>query len=163
PRRWLRWLGGVAFLAVVLQGVLGGLRVALLKDEIGIFHAALAQSFFVLVVLLALFISGCSGKIAASIQTPRISPRLHWLTVGGTILIFTQLILGATMRHQHAGLAVPDFPLAYGRIWPPMNSFALERINSEQPDRDQRKSITAFHIAIHMTHRLVALSIVFLV
>ena len=31
---------------MILQGVLGGLRVTLLKDEIGIFHACLAQVFF---------------------------------------------------------------------------------------------------------------------
>ena len=35
----------LAFFAVVLQGVLGGLRVVLFKDLIGIFHAALAQMF----------------------------------------------------------------------------------------------------------------------
>src|SRR5436190_6782927 len=40
-RRWLRWLGVLAFFAVVLQGVLGGLQVVLFQDEIGIFHAAL--------------------------------------------------------------------------------------------------------------------------
>src|SRR5262249_15959440 len=56
-RRWMRWLGGVAVLAVVLQGVLGGLRVVLFKDEIGIFHAALAQLFFVLTCSIALFTS----------------------------------------------------------------------------------------------------------
>jgi len=78
-------------------------------------------------------------------------------------LIFTQSILGTTMRHQHAGLAVPDFPLAYGRIWPRMNSAALEKINAQRPSAEQLKSITAFQIAVHMTHRLVALSIVFLV
>src|SRR6266404_1931145 len=55
--RWLRRLGLAAFVAVVLQGVLGGLRVVLLKDELGIFHAALAQLFFVLICLLALFTS----------------------------------------------------------------------------------------------------------
>ena len=40
--------------AVVLQGVLGGLRVTMLKDEIGIFHACLAQAFFGLLVFIAL-------------------------------------------------------------------------------------------------------------
>src|SRR5258708_4613889 len=35
-RRWLCWLGVIAFFAVVLQGVLGGLRVTQMKDEIGI-------------------------------------------------------------------------------------------------------------------------------
>src|SRR5580698_5905669 len=42
PRRWMRWLGIAAFFGVVLQGVLGGLRVVKLKDQIGIFHAAFA-------------------------------------------------------------------------------------------------------------------------
>src|ERR1041385_7248111 len=54
PRRWVRRLGVIAFGTVVLQGVLGGLRVVLLKDEIGIFHACLAQAFFGLLVIIAL-------------------------------------------------------------------------------------------------------------
>src|SRR5262249_60664930 len=49
PRAWLRWLGLSAFLAILLQGVLGGLRVTLLKDEIGIPPAILAPTLFVLV------------------------------------------------------------------------------------------------------------------
>src|SRR5881394_1848811 len=57
PRKWLRWLGVAAFLAVVLQGVLGGLRVVLFKDQIGIFHATLGQLFFVLTCSIALFTS----------------------------------------------------------------------------------------------------------
>src|SRR5262245_629006 len=52
--RWLRSLGLIAFVAVLLQGVLGGLRVVLFKDEIGIFHATLAQLFFVLICALSL-------------------------------------------------------------------------------------------------------------
>src|SRR5688572_17979306 len=56
-RRWLRWLGIGAFLAVVLQGVLGGLRVVLFKDELGIVHATLGQLFFVLTCSIALFTS----------------------------------------------------------------------------------------------------------
>src|SRR6266850_6457668 len=54
PRSWLRWLGAGAFFAILLQGLLGGLRVILLKDEIGIFHATLAQLFFVLLCAIAL-------------------------------------------------------------------------------------------------------------
>src|SRR3954466_13695581 len=53
-RRWLRNLGFAALGAVVLQGVLGGLRVTLLKDEIGIFHAALAQAFFGMLIVITL-------------------------------------------------------------------------------------------------------------
>src|SRR5205814_3825526 len=54
PRKWVRSLGIIALCAVILQGVLGGLRVTMLKDEIGIFHACLAQAFLGLVVLIAL-------------------------------------------------------------------------------------------------------------
>ena len=53
--RWLRRLGVAAFFAVVAQGVLGGLRVTMLKDQLGIFHATLAQLFFVLMSAIALF------------------------------------------------------------------------------------------------------------
>src|ERR1035438_3741163 len=53
-RRWVRNLGYLALVAVILQGVLGGLRVTMLKDEIGIFHACLAQAFLGLLVVIAL-------------------------------------------------------------------------------------------------------------
>src|SRR5438046_6162775 len=56
-RRWLRWLGVLALVAVILQGVLGGLRVTWMKDELGIFHAALAQLYFALLCAIALFTS----------------------------------------------------------------------------------------------------------
>jgi len=48
--RPLPLLGWLAFVTVQLQGLLGGLRVVLFKDELGIFHATLAQIFFVLAV-----------------------------------------------------------------------------------------------------------------
>src|ERR1700737_3281425 len=53
-RRWLRNLGYLALFLVVLQSGLGGLRVTMLKDEIGIFHACLAQAFLGLLVVIAL-------------------------------------------------------------------------------------------------------------
>ena len=163
PRSWLRWLGAGAFFAILLQGLLGGLRVTLLKDEIGIFHATLAQSFFVLVTLIALFSSRKAGKFADSFRTTRISGSLYWLTICSTSLVLIQLILGAAMRHQHAGLAVPDFPLAYGKAWPPMDAAFLEKINSHRLGAEQLNPVTASQIGLQMTHRLVALSIVLLV
>jgi len=163
PRVWLRWLGGAAFFTVVLQGVLGGLRVTLLKDQIGIVHATLAQSFFVLVTLIAIFVSGTGKKLLDAMKAFHTSTFLPWLTVGSTALILTQLILGATMRHQHAGLAVPDFPLAYGKVWPPMDAAFLQKINSQRSDADRLNPVTAFQIRLHMAHRIVALSIVLLV
>src|SRR6266705_268310 len=55
--RPLPLLGWLAFVTVQLQGLLGGLRVVLFKDEIGIFHATLAQLFFVLLCVIALLTS----------------------------------------------------------------------------------------------------------
>jgi cytochrome c oxidase assembly protein subunit 15 len=33
--------------------------------------------------------------------------------------IYLQIVIGATMRHTDAGLAIPDFPWAFGRLVPP--------------------------------------------
>src|SRR5215510_14139084 len=56
-RQWLRWLGLVALGAVILQGVLGGLRVVLLQQTLAIIHACFAHAFFALTASIALFTS----------------------------------------------------------------------------------------------------------
>ena len=56
-RHWLRRLGYAALLLVILQGVVGGLRVVLLENTLAIVHAAFAQAFFALTVSLAIFTS----------------------------------------------------------------------------------------------------------
>src|SRR5438034_9883189 len=53
-RPWVRSLGVIALGGVILQGILGGLRVTMMKDEIGIFHACIAQAFLGLLVVIAL-------------------------------------------------------------------------------------------------------------
>ena len=37
---------------------------------------------------------------------------------GLTALVYAQIIAGAVMRHMQAGLAIPDFPLSFGKILP---------------------------------------------
>jgi cytochrome c oxidase assembly protein subunit 15 len=44
---------------------------------------------------------------------------LATLSAATTTVIFIQLLLGAVMRHTASGLAIPDFPLAFGRLVPP--------------------------------------------
>src|SRR5574342_1114841 len=56
-RRWLRWLGVAALGLVIVQGVIGGLRVILLEHTLAIIHAAFAQAFFALTVSLVVFTS----------------------------------------------------------------------------------------------------------
>ena len=51
--------------------------------------------------------------------------KLARLTGVTSALIYVQILLGATMRHRDAGLAIPDFPLAFGRVWPPVWSIDI--------------------------------------
>ena len=97
-RRWLRWSGIAVFGMVVLQGILGGLTVLyLLPAPISIFHACLAQTFFAFVVGMAYFTSRewASAKVLPPIDFLFLRKTL-WLLL---ILIYLQLILGATLRH----------------------------------------------------------------
>src|ERR1700737_5117609 len=56
-RRWVKWLASVAVLAVVIQGVLGGLRVTEHNALLGLFHGWLAQSFLGLMAIFPLLSS----------------------------------------------------------------------------------------------------------
>src|SRR4051812_11138259 len=116
-RRWLRTLGWAALGAVILQGVLGGLRVTMLKDEIGIFHACLAQAFFGMLIVITLATSSLWQRVLAGTGAGAVRT-LSGIAVTTTLLIYFQLALGATMRHQHRDLSILDFPLAYGKIIP---------------------------------------------
>jgi cytochrome c oxidase assembly protein subunit 15 len=156
----LRWLGLTALAAVILQGVLGGLRVVWIQNELGIVHATLAQLFFVLTCAVALFTSRWWQRLnAAEVGAVRVDTALVRLAMAVTALILGQLVLGATMRHQHAGLAIPDFPLAYGRLWPAMDAESVARYNQQRIEVLAHNPITAFQIALQMAHRLVAVAI----
>ena len=155
PRKWLQWLGIVAFLLVIAQGVLGGLRVRLNMDNLGIPHGIVAQAFLVLTVAIALFTSRWWVESAdkKQIAVPR-GLRSHVLYV--TVLIFVQLLIAATMRHQHAGLSIWDFPAAHGKIWPDTSAAAIADYNAHRPPGLIGKPITAFEVNLQMVHRLVA-------
>ena len=141
PRRWLRWFGVAALLAVIAQGVLGGLTVLFfLPAAISTAHAGLAEIFFCMTVAIALFTSPrwIAGDDVVGAD-PHVRPigvddtMLRAVATGTTILIFTQILIGATMRHTGAGLAIPDFPWMFGHVIPDHWSSA---------------------IAIHFTHRV---------
>src|SRR5437879_9788064 len=123
-RRWLRWFGVGALGAVVAQGVLGGLTVLFfLPAAVSTAHAGLAEIFFCLTVAIALFTSpGWIQQRPTFINPPAslAEPQaLRWLMIFTTALVYIQILLGATMRHTGAGLAIPDFPLIFGGLIPP--------------------------------------------
>jgi len=158
-RAAVHWLGLTAFFAVIFQGLLGGLRVALYKDEVGIFHAALAQFFLLLLSATALVTSRWWVNFRGARDVP--SRRLLLGSGLACVVMVVQLVLGASMRHQHAGLAVPDFPMAYGKLWPATDEAAVAGYNLDENRLDYRdfKPITANHIYLHMAHRAGALLI----
>ncbi len=125
PRAWVRGLGVGALGAILLQGLLGGLTVlTLLPAPVSVAHALLAQAFFCLTVTLAVVTSpGWAGQ--AGPPAGGVHPGLPTLCSVTVAVITGELILGAVMRHTGAGLAIPDFPLAFGRLLPPLDSEAV--------------------------------------
>jgi heme a synthase len=136
PRRWMKMLGLAALGAVIAQGVLGGLTVLFfLPPAISTAHAALAEIFFCATVAIALFTAP-----AWTADDDRVNDStLRTIATATTVLIYTQLLIGATMRHTGAGLAIPDFPLMFGHL---------------VPDHWDSK------IAVHFAHRVGALIVV---
>ena len=154
PRKWVRMLGYIAVASVIVQGVLGGLRVTMIMDEIGIFHGMLAQAFISLLVVICIATSKAFATGGARWRWH--APGLLRWAVTLTALVYLQLAIGATMRHEHAGLAIHDFPLAYGQVWPFITSDQLAAINVQRIASGEVPT-TLGHIHLHMLHRLMAL------
>ena len=160
PRRWVKNLAVIAFVAVCIQGLLGGLRVSLYKNEIGIFHGMLAQSFFCLLGILAISTSPSFLRGKWDIFLPH--PFLKKIVLLSTALIFLQLALGASMRHAHLGLSIPDFPLAYGKILPDTDATTIAQVN-EARIADSQMPTTSTQIWLQMAHRTMAFIILVVV
>jgi cytochrome c oxidase assembly protein subunit 15 len=152
-RRWLRRLGWLALAAVILQGVLGGLTVIyLLPTPISVFHGCLAQAFLCLVVSIAVFTSPRWVRRAPPIPTPGSWPVPRLCTAMAAV-VFLQLLFGAIMRHTGSGLAVPDFPTAYGRLVPDLGAAALDQYNHDRRWVYRLPEVSSAQIAWHMLHR----------
>src|SRR6185503_6171452 len=96
-------------------------------------HAGLAEIFFCMTVAIALFTSpGWVASDAGAVD----DARLRRIATAATALVYSQIIVGAAMRHTGAGLAIPDFPLMFGHVVPDHWSPA---------------------IAVHFAHRMGAL------
>ncbi len=101
PRRWMKYLGLTALGLVIAQGILGGITVLYyLPPAVSSAHAALAQTFFCVVILIALF----TGQNWVE-ETPRLEidhqrPSLFALVLFSIFVLYVQLILGAMFRHH---------------------------------------------------------------
>ena len=135
PRPAVRRLAYAALAAVVTQGLLGGLTVLLrLPTAVSVAHACLAQIVFGITVTLA--VSTSRPFLDEARRADAVPRGVGMLAAAATTATYAQVILGALMRHTGAGLAIPDVPLSFGRVVPP---------------------ILSFEIGVHFAHRALAL------
>ncbi|MFI5104833.1 MAG: heme A synthase [Terriglobales bacterium] len=107
-RIWLRWVGLVAVLGVVVQAILGGqVVIRLLHYWLPVIHACFAQIVFGAVLGIAVFTSKWWTSEQPQLEDSG-SPSIHALTILNAAVIYLQVILGAGFRHK-------DMP-----IWPHM-------------------------------------------
>ncbi|MCH2154783.1 MAG: COX15/CtaA family protein [Opitutales bacterium] len=145
-RKAVRVTSYVLLAAVVSQGVLGGLRVLLdqlnhdfdsnvIAQSFAIAHACGAQIVFCILAALAVMHSPMwFRREAAAVDGIDRVRALGWAS---TTALFLQILVGAIMRHNHAGLAISTFPMA--------------------TETSLLPAIWNFHISIHFAHRAGAL------
>ena len=121
-RRWVRLFSLAAVGAVVVQGILGGLRVTgsftLATDAaqttpnilLAVVHGVFGQVFFGMVVATAVFLSGTYCSEAEPVRN-RAASTDRSLAATLTVVLLVQLVLGAQQRHLERGLLV-DISLA---------------------------------------------------
>lgn len=147
-RSWLRKLALFAVILVLVQALVGGLRV--LFDHLHIetvdtsvgrlfamLHAVLAQLFACTLVAIAV---GCSRHWIE--RTVPVGEGLRRVGVICCVLLFAQLAIGSVMRHSFAGLAIPTFPHSNleGGLFP---------------------AVWNFRVGIHFAHRVMAVILSF--
>lgn len=161
-RRWVRWLTVVQLLAIIVQGTLGGLRVTEVNTTLAIVHGCFAQAFFALTGFTLLVMTRWWQTTFNHADTDR-GPAGRFVVRIGMILVamtFAQLILGATMRHNEAGLAIPDLPLAFGKVLPPLTEPQLEHANAVRAwDYQLSGQMSLTQMWLHFGHRMGALAV----
>lgn len=144
-RAWLRRLAFFAVALVLVQALVGGLRVLLdhlhvemVDTSVGrlfaMLHAVLAQCFVCTLIAVAV---SCTKSWTAGRPAGVACP----VRRAGAIccaLLFVQLGIAAVMRHSFAGLAIPTFP---------ESNFTGGFI----------PAVWNFRVGIHFSHRLMAL------
>ncbi|HVM96749.1 MAG TPA: COX15/CtaA family protein [Candidatus Acidoferrales bacterium] len=97
-RGWVRRLGLLALVGVIIQGILGGLRVILLEHDLAIVHGCFAQAFFALTVTLAV-VTSSTWYAAEQRGVLRDSAGLRGVAILTAVLVYLQLVFGALLTH----------------------------------------------------------------
>jgi cytochrome c oxidase assembly protein subunit 15 len=111
PRRWMKWLGVLALLAVIAQGVLGGTRVTQVSTFLAAVHGCTAMAYFGLMVALCVLTGRDWYRRSPPVLDAHHLRPLSLLLLG---LVGVQIGLGAWVRHygsasalvSHVGMAL---------------------------------------------------------
>jgi heme a synthase len=157
----VRWLCTAVLAGVIFQGILGGLRVVFVNLDLAIVHGCVAQAFFCLAASTAVLTSRWWSEAPDLTDAPDSRPgrQLTWLCLAAVAVVYLQLIVGATMRHEGAGLAVPDVPWIYGKLWPPSDAAGLKAANDLRVWQLNLPPVTLGQIWLHYAHRVGALAV----
>ena len=164
-RKPQKWLAVAVLCAVIFQGVLGGLRVVKVNLDLAIVHGCFAQAFFCLAALMVVMSSRwwVDAPDLSKSEDSAAGRRLVWAGMLTVAVVYSQLIVGAVMRHEGAGLAVPDIPLVYGNLLPPTTDAQLDAINSMRAWKLNLPPVTLAQIWLHYAHRVGALAVSFVI
>lgn len=158
-RTWVRRFSILILACIIVQGILGGLRVTEVNIHLAVIHGIFAQLVLCMLALAAIVSSPwwfAAPDLSEASAKSRAIFRIAGLTFG---LILAQLVVGAMMRHYQAGLAIPDLPLAYGKLLPPTTSEGLAAANDARVALHDAtlKPVTLSQIWLHFGHRIGAL------
>jgi heme a synthase len=96
--RWLRIMGVVALAGVILQGVLGGMRVVLNERLLAMIHGCTGPAFFAFTAAVAVATSRRWQENYHTLKT-NADGMLRRLAMFAPVLAYSQLALGAHLRH----------------------------------------------------------------
>jgi cytochrome c oxidase assembly protein subunit 15 len=114
-----------ALVVVVLQAVLGGLRVLKVSDPFGIAHGCLGPLFYCLLIAIA-FVSSVSWTNGEALLPAADHRRFVKLATILFVAVFLQLLFGAIVRHtQRTGLVATDIITTGGHMVPPVEPFEV--------------------------------------
>jgi cytochrome c oxidase assembly protein subunit 15 len=144
PRKLVRGLGVVAVVAVIIQGILGGLRVVLLHHPLAIVHGCLAQAFFALLVGLAV-VTSAFWQSASLNQRFADAAQLRPLALAAVLLVYVQIVFGALLTHTGSRL---DAHLLFAALATVSLSLLVTRVLRQHAERSELRRPALLLVAL---------------